>query len=853
MRSRAADAVVFAAGAGPGSGAERKRTVDLGGAVKLIEACRQAGVERYLMVSAMGVDRTTTRRRWSPTTRPSAEADEAVRASGLDYTIVRPGQAHRRPGHRPDRGRHAARARGRGDPRRRRRHPARRARSPAHRRAHLRPAPARPRDRWPVRAVTTRLLALVNLWWVSEPRLRDRPPRERAAAGLYRPYLRARRLRRRLRRAPRRPAAPRRHRPGADRARRPRAPRRRRRRPEHRRRRRGPDPAPPRLPALARRASSGSPAPSSPTRAASRSPAASSPATRALGSRSSGCSSRRWSRPASCRSAGARCRSTSRAAARPARDVAPRVPPAAGRRRRRRHRPGRVRAPPVRRPADRRARGRARALDPELQLTDARLQGDADRARSSRGSTPTCATPSCRARSPSSTRASRPTPSRAGSSPSRCGCSPTTARSTRSPATSTGCAPARRRCAPNLFGADLERCLPLIPDGSSDSAAFDRVLELLALAGRPLPQAMMMMIPAAHEHRDDMPPELEGFYRYSSSVIEPWDGPAAMAFSDGRVLGACLDRNGLRPGRWLVTDDGLVVLGSEAGVLPVDPAKVVRRGRLHPGRLFIVDLERGAAAGRRRGRARGRRGASPTARWCDEGEIRPRTTSPSATLAAHARAAAHPPARLRLLPGGPAGDDLAAPPRPGSSRPARWATTSRSRRSPSRSRRCSRYFKQRFAQVTNPPIDSVRESIVMSLESRIGSEGNLLSEGPEHAVQLVLDHPVLTNAELERVARASHPALRATTLDATWPLDDGEDGLEAALDRIAREASAAITGGANLIVISDRAPGPRPGADPVDARARRRPPAPGRARAPGCRPASWSRPASRARSTTSRR
>ena len=144
----------------------------------------------------------------------------------------------------------------------------------------------------------------------------------------------------------------------------------------------------------------------------------------------------------------------------------------------------------------------------------------------------------------------------------------------------------------NLFGHDLQRCLPLIPDGSSDSAAFDRVLELLMLAGRPLAHAMMMMIPAAYEGRDDMPPELEGFYRYSSSVIEPWDGPAAIVFSDGRMLGACLDRNGLRPGRWLVTNEGLVVLGSEAGVLPVDPAKVIRRGRLHPGRLFIVDLER---------------------------------------------------------------------------------------------------------------------------------------------------------------------------------------------------------------------------------------------------------------------
>ncbi len=354
----------------------------------------------------------------------------------------------------------------------------------------------------------------------------------------------------------------------------------------------------------------------------------------------------------------------------------------------------------------------------------------------------------------------------------------------------------------NLFGQDLDRCLPLIPDGSSDSAAFDRVLELLTLAGRPLAQAMMMMIPAAYHGRDDMPPELECFYRYSSSVIEPWDGPAAMVFSDGRVLGACLDRNGLRPGRWLVTDEGLVVLGSEAGVLPVDPAKVVRRGRLHPGRLFIVDLERKLLQADGEAELEVARG-KPYGNWCDQGEIRigdlaertpPRTHEPLRTRQLafgysqeDLRVLIAPAAEAGIEPTGSMGNDL--------------ALAALSDCEPS----LFSYFKQRFAQVTNPPIDSVRESIVMSLETRIGSEGNMLSEGPEHAIQLVLDHPVLTNDELERVARASHPALRGTTLDATWPLEAGEAGLEAALDRIAREASAAITGEANLIVISDRA------------------------------------------------
>jgi glutamate synthase domain-containing protein 2/glutamate synthase domain-containing protein 1/glutamate synthase domain-containing protein 3 len=349
---------------------------------------------------------------------------------------------------------------------------------------------------------------------------------------------------------------------------------------------------------------------------------------------------------------------------------------------------------------------------------------------------------------------------------------------------------------------DLERCLPLIPDGSSDSAAFDRVLELLTLAGRPLAQAMMMMIPAAHEHRDDMPPELDAFYRYSSSVIEPWDGPAAMVFSDGRMLGACLDRNGLRPGRWLVTDEGLVVLGSEAGVLPVDPAKVVRRGRLHPGRLFIVDLERNLLQADGEAELEVAR-RKPYGRWCDQGEIR------LADLTERIASRTHEPLRTQQLAFGYSQEDLRvlispaaeAGIEPTGSMGNDLALAALSEQEPS----LFSYFKQRFAQVTNPPIDSVRESIVMSLESRVGSEGNMLSEGPEHAVQLVLDHPVLTNDELERVARASHPALRGMTLDATWPLEDGEAGLEAALERIAREASAAITGEAKVLVISDRA------------------------------------------------
>ena len=381
--------------------------------------------------------------------------------------------------------------------------------------------------------------------------------------------------------------------------------------------------------------------------------------------------------------------------------------------------------------------------------------------------------------------------------------------------------------ASELFGQDdLERCLPLIPEGSSDSAAFDRVLELLALAGRPLTQAMMMMIPAAHEHRDDMPAELEAFYRYSSSVIEPWDGPAAMAFSDGRIVGGCLDRNGLRPGRWMVTDEGLVVMGSEAGVLAIEPGEGRPPRAPAPGAAVHRRPRAPAAAGRRRGRARGRRAQAlrPVVRAGRDQDDRPRR----ADGAAGGRAAAHPPARLRLHPGGPAGGDRAGGRGRARADRARWATTWRWRRSPSQEPSLFSYFKQRFAQVTNPPIDSVRESIVMSLESRIGSEGNMLSEGPEHTVQLVIDHPVLTSSELERVAGASHPALRSTTLDATWPLDAGRAGPRggARADRARGERRGHRLGQPDRDLRPRRSA--RPGADPGDAGARRRAPASGR-------------------------
>src|SRR5947199_78553 len=274
-----------------------------------------------------------------------------------------------------------------------------------------------------------------------------------------------------------------------------------------------------------------------------------------------------------------------------------------------------------------------------------------------------------------------------------------------------------------LFGEDLPKILPVVRPGNSDTATFDNVLELLMLAGRSLPHAAMMMIPEAYRERDDIPEELKGFYAFHSCLMEPWDGPAAVAFTDGRVVGATLDRNGLRPGRWVETTDGYVVLGSESGLLDIPPERVVRLGRLQPGGSMGNDLS------------------------------------------------------LAVL------SDQAPP--------------------------LFSYFKQLFAQVTNPPIDPIREEIVMSLATSLGSERNLFEETPEHAHKLILDQPILLNRELETLRHVSHDVFAAQTIDITWPVAEGAAGMSRAIERICRQASEAISGRVNIIVLSDRTVGPR--------------------------------------------
>jgi glutamate synthase domain-containing protein 2/glutamate synthase domain-containing protein 1/glutamate synthase domain-containing protein 3 len=354
-----------------------------------------------------------------------------------------------------------------------------------------------------------------------------------------------------------------------------------------------------------------------------------------------------------------------------------------------------------------------------------------------------------------------------------------------------------------LFGEeDLRKILPVVSPGNSDSATFDNVLELLLLGGRSLPHAAMMMIPEAYRNREDLPEALKGFYAFHSCLMEPWDGPASVAFTDGRVVGATLDRNGLRPGRWVETTDGHVVLGSEAGLLDFPPEQVKRLGRLQPGKLFLVDLQRGCiVADEEVKRAVSTR--RPYGEWYEQSAVPFASLSPSdqvtlsdQPLRTRQRLFGYSQEDLRVLlapmaregaePIGSMGNDLAlavlseqAPP-------------------------LFSYFKQLFAQVTNPPIDPIREDIVMSLATSLGTELNLFAETPEHAHKLVLDQPILLNRELETLRHVSHELFAARTIDITWPISDGVAGMDEAVARICREAQEAIAERVNIIVLSDR-------------------------------------------------
>ncbi len=357
--------------------------------------------------------------------------------------------------------------------------------------------------------------------------------------------------------------------------------------------------------------------------------------------------------------------------------------------------------------------------------------------------------------------------------------------------------------ASELFGEeDLRKILPVVRPGGSDSATFDNVLELLVLGGRSLPHAMMMMVPEAYAGREDIPEHLRGFYDFHACLMEPWDGPAAIAFTDGRVLGATLDRNGLRPGRWLETKDGWVVLGSETGVMDEPPSNIARKGRLQPGKLFLVDLEAGRIVAdedvKREVATR-----KPYGEWYREGVVHIGDLPDRAPRVPRTE-----PLRTRQLAFGYTQEDLrvllaptaAKGEEPIGSMGNDLALAVLSERQPP----IFAYFKQLFAQVTNPPIDPIREAVVMSVGTGVGSERNLFDESPEHARVLAMEQPILRNAELEKLRQVDSEIFAAHTIDITWPVAEGPDGMAAALERIAGEASEAVARGINILILSDR-------------------------------------------------
>ncbi len=352
----------------------------------------------------------------------------------------------------------------------------------------------------------------------------------------------------------------------------------------------------------------------------------------------------------------------------------------------------------------------------------------------------------------------------------------------------------------------LDRIFPICTPDASDSASFDEVLELLHLGGRSLPHSVLMMIPEAWENHTSMDPARRAFYQYHSTLMEPWDGPACVTFTDGTQVGAVLDRNGLRPGRYWVTDDGLVVLGSEVGVLDIDPAKVVRKGRLQPGRMFLVDtaqkriveddeIKNELAS------------AAPYAEWLETGEIeltdlpeREHIVHTHASVTRRQQTFGYTEEELRVI--------LAPMARTGGEPLGSMGTDSPIAALSERPRLLFDYFTQLFAQVTNPPLDAIREELVTSLLSSIGPQSNLLEPTAASCRSVTLPFPVIDNDELAKLihinADGDMPGMKAATLSGLYRVSGGGEALAARIEEIRAEADAAIANGARLIVLSDR-------------------------------------------------
>ena len=360
--------------------------------------------------------------------------------------------------------------------------------------------------------------------------------------------------------------------------------------------------------------------------------------------------------------------------------------------------------------------------------------------------------------------------------------------------------------ASDLIPGDIKRLFPIVNPEGSDSASFDEVLELLYLGGRSLPHAVLMMIPEAWENHQTMPANHKDFYRFHASLMEPWDGPACVTFTDGRQVGAVLDRNGLRPSRFWITDDGLVVLASEVGVLDIDPSKIIRKGRLQPGKMFLVDIEAGRIIEDDEIK-NSLASSAPYREWLDSGIVRlsdlparEHILYPHSSVVRRQRAFGYTEEELRIL--------LTPMARNGAEPIGSMGTDTPIAALSDRPRILFDYFSQLFAQVTNPPLDAIREELVTSLGGSIGPEHNLLDPGAASCRQISLAFPVIDNDELAKIihvnADGDNPGFAAHVVRGLFPIAGGGKALENRISEICLEISSAIAEGARLIVLSDR-------------------------------------------------
>ncbi len=361
-----------------------------------------------------------------------------------------------------------------------------------------------------------------------------------------------------------------------------------------------------------------------------------------------------------------------------------------------------------------------------------------------------------------------------------------------------------------LFGDDISKLWPISYEGQSDTACFDNALEFLIRGGYSMAHAVMMLIPEAWAGNSLMSAERKAFYEYHAALMEPWDGPAAVAFTDGRQIGATLDRNGLRPARYIVTSDDRVIMASEAGVLPVDESTIVAKWRLQPGKMLLIDMEEGRIISDEEVKSR-LAAKDPYREWLERTQliledlkpVEPRALRKDVSLLDRQQAFGYSQEDTKIL--------MAPMATTGQEAIGSMGTDTPISAMSQKSKLLYTYFKQNFAQVTNPPIDPIREELVMSLVSFIGPRPNILDhKGAAKKKRLEVRQPILTNGDLEKIRSIGHTEDRfdTKTLDFTYSSDKGSDGMKAALERLCDRAEEAVTGGYNIIILSDRQIGP---------------------------------------------